>query len=564
MGKTRQGFFPMTGKAKLPESNPVLLSKDRRRAVLAGCTVAVMGLVLLTTALIRLRLLSFPLERDEGEYAYMGQLLLQGIVPYGESVSMKWPGTYLIYAAIMVVFGQTTAGIHAGLVVTSLAASLLLFLLGRRIAGTVCGSASAAACSALSIGTPTLGLAAHATHFVVVCALGGFVLLTGRRPTAPWRLLASGLLFGFACVVKQTGAVFGVLAVIWIAWQSVVRERAGLRRTWARLAALVGGALLPLAITGLWLWGAGVWANFWFWTVVYSRTYASLVTFAEGMDSLGLMATNLFLAAPVLWVGAALGLAVILRWHATREWRGFTVGMLVLSFAGVSAGLYFRGHYFILIMPAVALLIGVSAAGFAEWIAGRQKSLLAMAIPGVLLLGGIAHALWVGREVFFRLSPTEACRTTYYPNPFPEAVQIGQYLREHARPDARIAVVGSEPEIYFYARRRAATPFLYVYPLVELQPFSAKMQAEFAQGIETADPDYVVFVSVPHSWLAEPESNRDVFRWFGQYAKKHQHEVGMIEILSPHHTEFRWEGDPVELRPRTAQWVAVLRNNRLR
>jgi hypothetical protein len=41
---------------------------------------------------IRLRLLSFPLERDEGEYAYAGQLMLQGIPPYELAYNMKFPG----------------------------------------------------------------------------------------------------------------------------------------------------------------------------------------------------------------------------------------------------------------------------------------------------------------------------------------------------------------------------------------------------------------------------------------------------------------------------------------
>ena len=38
--------------------------------------------VLALVAVARLRLLAFPLERDEGEYAYAGQLILQGIPPY--------------------------------------------------------------------------------------------------------------------------------------------------------------------------------------------------------------------------------------------------------------------------------------------------------------------------------------------------------------------------------------------------------------------------------------------------------------------------------------------------
>ena len=41
---------------------------------------------------VRIRLCTVPLERDEGEYAYMGQMLLQGIMPFREAFNMKLPG----------------------------------------------------------------------------------------------------------------------------------------------------------------------------------------------------------------------------------------------------------------------------------------------------------------------------------------------------------------------------------------------------------------------------------------------------------------------------------------
>jgi hypothetical protein len=44
-------------------------------------------------SMIRFRLRDMPLERDEGEYAYAGQLLLEGIPPYQLAYNMKLPGT---------------------------------------------------------------------------------------------------------------------------------------------------------------------------------------------------------------------------------------------------------------------------------------------------------------------------------------------------------------------------------------------------------------------------------------------------------------------------------------
>ena len=61
----------------------------------------------LGVAAIRWRLLSVPLERDEGEYGYFGQLLLAGFPPFQGANSMKLPGTQIAYAAAMAVFGQT-------------------------------------------------------------------------------------------------------------------------------------------------------------------------------------------------------------------------------------------------------------------------------------------------------------------------------------------------------------------------------------------------------------------------------------------------------------------------
>src|SRR5688572_22922280 len=74
-----------------------------------------LGLILLLTFAVRVRLREMPLERDEGEYAYAGQLMLQGVPPYKLSYNMKLPGTYAAYALITAVFGQSASAIRLGL-----------------------------------------------------------------------------------------------------------------------------------------------------------------------------------------------------------------------------------------------------------------------------------------------------------------------------------------------------------------------------------------------------------------------------------------------------------------
>src|SRR5271154_7403092 len=93
---------------------------------------------------IRWHLREMPLERDEGEYAYAGQLILQGIPPYQLAWNMKFPGVYIAYAMLMSVFGQSPAGIHLGLILVTSISTLLVFLIGRELMNPTGGLATAA------------------------------------------------------------------------------------------------------------------------------------------------------------------------------------------------------------------------------------------------------------------------------------------------------------------------------------------------------------------------------------------------------------------------------------
>ena len=138
----------------------------------AGNPRAILSLLLILAVVtaIRIRLLDMPLERDEGEYAYAGQLLLQDVSPYkaAYNVTLKLPGTCAAYALIMAVFGQTATALHAGVILVNLASAMLVFVLARRIYGDAAGVVAAGTYALLSIVPETVGLAAHATHFVML------------------------------------------------------------------------------------------------------------------------------------------------------------------------------------------------------------------------------------------------------------------------------------------------------------------------------------------------------------------------------------------------------------
>ena len=522
------------------------------------------GLLLLTViffATIRFRLRDMPLERDEGEYAYAGQLMLQGIPPYKLAYTMKLPGTFAAYAVIMAIFGQTPAGIHIGFLLVNAATTILIYFLAVRLSGRLAGLVAAAAYALLSTSTSVLGFAGHATNLVVLAALGGIMLLLKALETErSWLFFASGLSFGLAYLMKQSGlafAAFGVCLLIKSRWKRPV--------DWRSLTARVGGftlgVILPFALTCLILAASGVSKTFWFWTVDYARQYA-----AENGASLGFLIfmrnfPRVVSPALFVWIIAAVGLTAFL-WHREIRPRAFFVtALLLFSFLAVCPGFFFREHYFIQLLPAVALLAGIAVNSATQRLTGTGHGSLLTAIPVLLFFIAWAYSIDKQRTFLFELDPLTACRTVYYENPFPEAVQIANYIDSHAPKDARIAVLGSEPEIFFYTKRHSATGYIYTYGLLEEQKYALEMQKQMIDEIESARPEFLVRVRVPVSWLAKPTSPglHAFSSWANSYVYTEYEMVGVADILQSDYTEYHWGDEAKTYRPRSLYVVEVFK-----
>ena len=301
--------------------------------------------ILLLTAGIRVHRLGVPLQRDEGEYAYAGQLILQGIGPYAQVYNMKMPGVYAAYALILAAFGETTEAVHLGLLVVNAATILLVFALARRLFDPIAAVVAAAAFALLALGQQVQGLYANAEHFVIPCALGGIILLqhdTGKRR---WLyVLGAGVLLGLACLMKQHGGafvVFGGLYVLAPAFGRRQHIRKGLAANCAIFAAGVG---LPFGLTCLVLWRLGVFEKFWFWTFHYAWAYVSGVPLTMGIKGLTVRGPEVIRGAILIWVTAGVGVTALWWNSKIRAQRWFMLGFGLLSFLAICPGLFFRFH----------------------------------------------------------------------------------------------------------------------------------------------------------------------------------------------------------------------------
>jgi Dolichyl-phosphate-mannose-protein mannosyltransferase len=485
---------------------------------------------------IRIRLLGIPLERDEGEYAYAGQLILQGIPPYQLAYNMKFPGTYSAYAVIMSVFGQTVTGIHLGLLLVNVATVVLIFFLGRRLFSLTGGLTAASTYAVLSLSQSVLGLAAHATQFVMLPVVGGTLLLllneSDRR--AFRRLFASGVLFGIGLLMKQPALFFILFGAVFVLCNGI-HHHSTLKTITLRISIFGAGAIVPFGLTCLLLWRAGVFQKFWFWTINYAAQYGTLVPLSAAPRIFAVMAGRVIGSGWTLWTLVGLGLVAGFWNKRARGGAVFLFGLLAASLLALSAGLYFREHYFIFILPAVSLFAGLAISTLSDLVA---RCSVVRFLPLLLFCVALSQPILGARKFYFDVSPSEASRISYGSNPFPESVRIAEYVRDHSSPSDTIAVLGSEPQIYFYSKRHSATGYIYTYGLMEAQGYARRMQEEMIREIELARPRYLVSVGIGASWYPRPESEQLIFTWANDYLNQRYSVVAFVNILSADRTDY--------------------------
>jgi hypothetical protein len=501
-------------------------------------------LILAVNFAIRWRLRDLPLERDEGEYAYAGQLLLQGIPPYQLAWNMKFPGTYFCYAGVLAVFGQSAAAIHIGLILVTSLSAALVFLIGWQLMNAA-GGLLAAGLFVLSSALPqAAGLAGHATHFVVlfVC-VGTFALLQAEEKKSTGWLLASGLAFGAAILMKQHAVLFALAAAGWD-W---AQARQPTRKRALHAGVFAAGIALPLTVTAVVLAVTGVWPRFVFWTIDYARQYVSL----SPLSAMPRLWVNGFgpVWASGIWIWLLGGAALSLIFLRTPYRRAAVLGA-TLFLGGLAAaipGFYFRNHYFLMAMPGLALLNAALVLALAHQLNTRAPAVRLQWLPAGLACVMVGDLCLRNGALWTQLTPFEACRKIYGFNPFPEAPEIARYLAAHTAPTDTVAVLGSEPEIFFLAHRHSASGYVYMYSLTEPQPLGAGMRLEFMHEIEFARPKYVVYANLPSSWesVIVPQATDRILdqfnQWWDSYATHYQL-VGMVDQAEGQPTAFFWDG----------------------
>ena len=530
------------------------ITKSISNERIAWCALLI---VLVLAGIIRYGLLNVPFQRDEGEYAYAGQLILQGIPPYQEVYNMKFPGIYGAYALFLAMFGQSNQGIHTALLIINAITIITVFLLAKHIVNPLCGVISAASFALLSVSQAVQGVFANAEHFVIVFATGGLlVMLRGLATASLFRLFAAGLLLGLGFVMKQHGFAFSALAVLYIVFDSLRQRPIQWRGLALRVLLFTGGVLTVFGCLCLIMAWTGVFKSFWFWTFNYASAYISQLPLGQAWPRFITKFTAIVRSASLLWILVGLGFFTLVTKSIKKHHRVFLLMYAIFSVLSICPGFYFRRHYFVLLLPCASLLVGVTISVFADFLSRFSSKKIQYGVPIFLMVICLCQSIYKQRDFIFHMTPFQISRSTYGLNPFPESLEIADFIQKHTSPEDRIAILGSEPQIFFYSQRRSASSYIYMYPLMENHDFALQMQKGFIKDVQTRNPKYLIYVDVPTSWLQRPDSHKEIFQWLDGYLQRGQLKlVGVVELLNDE-AVYHWESD-VKWPDLSRLWIAI-------
>ncbi|MCH7814530.1 MAG: glycosyltransferase family 39 protein, partial [Planctomycetes bacterium] len=206
-------------------------------------------LVLAAGLLIGLRAHGFdlPLETDECNYAYIATRLVAGDSLYVDVWDHQPPGIFVLFAAVVGVFGNDPLVFRWMAVAASLVTMVLLFAVARRAGGRPAAYLAAGLFALCSADPGMAGEGCNRELFMNPFALAAVWLLLRREMPSRRDVVLAGLMLGLASTIKTIVAAQWAVLCLWLvvrAWRSAEPER----RLRAAAVALLAFGVGPLAV----------------------------------------------------------------------------------------------------------------------------------------------------------------------------------------------------------------------------------------------------------------------------------------------------------------------------
>ncbi len=462
---------------------------ERQRSFLLALISMVLAFVL------RIPFWSRPLDMDEGLYAYGGWQLLKGLVLYRDLWDFKPPGIYFLNALIFIISSPKAVNIYVCAAFFGSLTCLGIYKIAERMWGKGVALVSALFFALFSASPYVQGCGVNTEVFMIAPLTWGLYAVIRALEDGKGRWYAiSGLLIGCATLFKQVAGV-GLSLGLLAAYYNVKQPGVALRRALHSLLIFLGCSVVPWLLFSGYFACHGALSDFLFWVLRYPSRYMSyaydqLAWYRWARIQWVLTGTLMF------WIFSLVALPVTLRKVSPGSEKVLGIFFL-LSALAVTAGWMFYPHYFLQMVPVMALLSAKGLMWVYKAVRGRGPKIGVPVLVAVLLLlallyGKVHYKFYVaytGDQM--SLEENRWAVGSFNESILGIARRLGVDLRLNTREDETILVWKYHPEINFYALRKTPvrSPIMALPPPPDLYP-------EIMRDIDNNKPDYIVLFQV--------------------------------------------------------------------
>jgi hypothetical protein len=443
----------------------------------------------------------WPMGFDQGVFAWAGDVIVSGGLPYRDAWEVKSPATHYICALAQLVFGRTMWGIRVVDLFFLVVGLLALWSLLRR-AGVLAQQYTVLIFAATYLSQGYWNTAQPDGWATILVVLALAVLAVAR---GPWPRALAGFLVGLAALLKLP---FLALAIPLAAFE-LLREADNLRRGFRRLLPLVTSTTALLLFCAAWFAWQGGLEELVEIQFKYNPQIHQGLHFRELNVHLAAFSKYLVSERVLAMQYPLIALGVLQTWRQRRA-LAIALALFILSalMLVVMQNKYYRYHWIPVYAPLMILAgFGVSEAQrlLAKLSARMHDRFQLMWIVLLIALGVVLSRALPTLElggwstfVLGRMTPSYYySQNRFVPGSIFSPVtdmRVARYLTRTTDPDDGLVIWGSEPVVNYLSGRRSPTRFGYNNPLIASKgtDFYARYRREFLRDLVNDPPAYFI------------------------------------------------------------------------
>lgn len=478
-----------------------------------------------------------PFERDEGEYAYSAWLMKNDAMPYENSFLLKPP--MIVYIYFLASFINSTAVWPPRVIafVFTLLTALLLGLIAKKEFGRIAGLLVPFLFIPMNTFPYLAPFAANTERFMQLPFVGVLAIYVFcKNKTGAWPFLWAGFLGAVALLTKQFCLLpLSFIFTFWIAeksnlipifkkWRDIIFSKT------LRLLMLPGNCLakeisdtqpiqekiMSALKFSSWIFG-GILTGFllvcgyflvkvpptylWENWVTFPRYYATLFDIENFSRYFSLFLANWWiLLFFILWF-------ILIK---IVHWKFYIILLILSLFSIIGSSL---GHYYLLLIPiwsliSIAAIVNIGTTFYQTFNLKKNNFAPAYQLPSFLIIFifTLITIIYPNIEQFKRTPKQMEVWIYGFGNPFIDAEDIAEKIATITKPEEKIFIAGSEPEILFYAKRMNSSRFDITYPLIMNTPFRETYQKEVIAELKKNPPAAIVFSNQAESGLWQDDA----------------------------------------------------------